>query len=299
MTGARAMAVAGDGAACVARRDGEGPAQELRTSNAAGAAEPHPVQRWRAGEPTAGTARLAHEVPVAFEYNGISHAVMLATPADLHDFAVGFSFSEGIAGPGQCYGVDVRATVDGLTLAIDIAAEAFAQLKSRRRTLAGRTGCGICGAESLQQVLRPLPDLARRGPRVGAGALARAHAGLAARQPLQQATGAAHLAVWCDAQGEIVLGREDVGRHNALDKLVGALLRERIDRSGGFAMVTSRASVEMVQKSAAAGIALLAAVSAPTALAVRVAQGCGQTLVGFAHAASFNVYTHADRIVGG
>jgi FdhD protein len=274
-------------------------AREAEVSRAAGGAtERHAVQRWCEAQAAMGAAALALEVPVAFEYNGISHAVMLATPADLHDFAVGFSFSEDIAQPDQCFGVEFHASDAGITLAIEIAAGAFSQLKSRRRTLVGRTGCGICGAESLHQVLRPLPDLSRRRMRVGASALACAHAGLTTIQPLQRATGAAHAAVWCDASGTIEIAREDVGRHNALDKLIGALLRAKVDTQSGFALVTSRASVEMVQKSAQAGIAVLAAVSAPTALAVRTAESCGQTLVGFTHGESFSVYTRSDRIDG-
>ncbi len=242
---------------------------------------------------------LAAEVPIAFEYNGIAHAVMLATPADLEDFALGFTFSEGlIDARADFYGMEVLASEQGLTLAIDIAASAFARLKERRRTLAGRTGCGICGTESLGQVLRPLPDLSAHPLRIAPAALARAHAGLVDVQPLQHATGAAHGAVWCTADGAIACACEDVGRHNALDKLIGALLREGADTSEGFALITSRASVEMVQKSATAGIAMLAAVSAPTALAVRVAEICGQTLVGFARGASFSVYTHPARIGG-
>ncbi len=264
---------------------------------AAGAAtEPRVRIRRSAEGESVVAAELAQEVPIAFEYNGISHAVMLATPADLLDFALGFSLSEGIATSAQCYGIDVQPTEAGITLAIEIAGEAFVQLKARRRTLAGRTGCGICGTESLEQVLRPLPDLTGIALRVTPAALARAHAGLAAVQPLQRATGAAHVAIWCDRDGAIVAAREDVGRHNALDKLIGALARARIDARAGFVLVTSRASVEMVQKSATAGIALLAAVSAPTALAVRVAEGCGQTLIGFARGATFDVYTRPDRV---
>lgn len=265
---------------------------------AATASEPRPVRRFDAGVSASATAEIASEVPVAFEYNGISHAVMLATPADLHDFAIGFSLSEGIARPSQCYGMEVRASAAGVTLAIEIAASAFALLKAHRRTLAGRTGCGICGTESLDQVLRPLPDLSARPPRIAPAALARAHAGLADAQPLQHRTGAAHGAVWCGLDGAIVLAREDVGRHNALDKLIGALVRGGVDTRTGFALVTSRASVEMVQKSAIAGIGVLAAVSAPTALAVRTAEGCGQTLVGFARGRTFSVYTHGARIAG-
>lgn len=243
------------------------------------------------------TAQIAQEVPVAFEYNGVAHAVMLATPGDLEDFALGFSLSEGIIdAASDLYGVEVRAAASGITLALEVAAGAFVRLKEKRRTLAGRTGCGICGAESLAQVLRPLPPLAARGPRIDAAALARAHAQLAAAQPLQRATGATHGAVWCTPDGRVAAAREDVGRHNALDKLIGALARARVDTGSGFALITSRASVEMVQKSATAGVALLAAVSAPTALAVRSADECGQTLIGFARGADFSIYTHPQRV---
>jgi len=266
--------------------------------SAAAASEPRSVRRFSAGASAVATADIACEVPIAFEYNGISHAVMLATPADLHDFAIGFSFSEGIATPSQCYGVEVRESAAGITLAIEIAASAFALLRAHRRTLAGRTGCGICGTESLDQVLRPLADLSAQPLRIAPAALARAHAGLADAQPLQHRTGAAHGAAWCRVDGAIVLAREDVGRHNALDKLIGALMRGGVDTGAGFALVTSRASVEMVQKSATAGISLLAAVSAPTALAVRVAESCGQTLIGFARGQTFSVYTHGARIAG-
>jgi FdhD protein len=269
-----------------------------RTEDDVAAATAAPVLRVDGNTWARAETSLAAEVPIAFEYNGIAHAVMLATPADLEDFALGFTFSEGlIDAPADFYGMEALASKQGLTLAIDIATSAFARLKERRRTLAGRTGCGICGTESLDQVLRPLPDLSARSLRVEPAALARAHAGLVDVQPLQHATGAAHGAVWCAADGTIACAREDVGRHNALDKLIGALLRRDADQGRGFALITSRASVEMVQKSATAGIALLAAVSAPTALAVSVAAGCGQTLVGFARGGSFSVYTHHGRIV--
>jgi FdhD protein len=266
--------------------------------SAAAAAELRPVQRWNGSATSVVPSDIACEVPIAFEYNGISHAVMLATPADLQDFAIGFSFSEGIAAAEQCYDIEVRESAAGITLAIRIAAAAFANLKAHRRTLAGRTGCGICGTESLDQVLRPLPDLSTQSLCIAPAALERAYAGLAGVQPLQHRTGAAHGAVWCGVDGTIVCAREDVGRHNALDKLIGALLRTDTDTRAGFALVTSRASVEMVQKSATAGIAVLAAVSAPTALAVRTAESCGQTLIGFARGQTFSVYAHAARIAG-
>ena len=276
-----------------------GTAMADKDLTAARASEPRSVQRYSAGASAAATAEIASEVPVAFEYNGISHAVMLATPADLEDFAVGFSLSEGIARPSQCYGVEVRVGAAGITLALEIASSAFALLKQHRRTLAGRTGCGICGTESLEQVLRPLPDLSGMSLRIAPAALARACDSLADVQPLQQVTGAAHGAVWCGLDGAIVCAREDVGRHNALDKLIGALVRNGVESRAGFALVTSRASVEMVQKSATAGIAVLAAVSAPTALAVQVAANCGQTLIGFARGRAFSVYAHGERIGAG
>ncbi len=270
------------------------PLEEAETESGADDAS---IVRVRGARAEPATVSIAQEVAVAFEYNGVAHAVMLATPGDLEDFALGFSLSEGIIdAASDLHGVEVRAAASGITLALEVASGAFVRLKEKRRTLAGRTGCGICGAESLAQVLRPLPPLAARGPRIDAAALARAHAQLAAAQPLQRATGATHGAVWCTPDGRVTAAREDVGRHNALDKLIGALARARIDTGSGFALITSRASVEMVQKSATAGVALLAAVSAPTALAVRCADECGQTLIGFARGADFSIYTHPHRV---
>jgi len=242
-------------------------------------------------------AALAVEAPIALEYNGISHAVMLATPCDLEDFALGFSLGEGILSDvAELYQVEVRADPPGITLALEVAAGAFAALKQRRRTLAGRTGCGICGTESLEQVLRPLPKLAFANWQLSATALAVASAALAGAQPLLQQTGATHGAAWCSLDGALLHVREDVGRHNALDKLIGALRRARIPTDQGFALITSRASVEMVQKAATAGIGVLAAVSAPTSLALEVAQRCGLTLIGFARGANFSVYTNRSRV---
>jgi FdhD protein len=258
-----------------------------------------PEWRFRDGAWQAARAALAVETPVALQYNGIAHAVMLATPRDLEDFALGFSLSEGIlAEPGELYGVELQATPPGWTIDLQVAAGAFARLKERRRTLAGRTGCGICGTESLEQVLRPLPTLPAGTPRIAPAALATAGAELARHQPLQQRTGATHGAAWCGADGHILALREDVGRHNALDKLIGALVAGRVERIGGFALITSRASVEMVQKAASAGIAVLAAVSAPTTLALEVAERCGLTLAGFTRGSHFSVYSHRERLQG-
>jgi FdhD protein len=260
------------------------------------AAEPAAEIHFRDGQIEVRQAALADEVPVAFEYNGVSHAVMLATPGDLEDFAVGFSVSEGIVGAlDEIYGVETQVSGRGITVAIDITSEAFARLKGRRRTLAGRTGCGICGAESLEHVLRPLPELDQKGPHIPPEVVSRALSSLIAEQRLQKATGAVHGAAWSSAAGAAQIVREDVGRHNALDKLIGAVLRTRANAQPGFVVVTSRASVEMVQKAACIATTLVA-VSAPTRLAARIAHDCGLTLVGFARGNEFSVYSHAWRI---
>lgn len=259
-------------------------------------AEPVMEAHFRNGRVEQRRAILADEVPVAFEYNGVSHAVMLATPGDLEDFALGFSVAEGIVGdPGEIYGVEVHTSNAGITVAIEVASGAFARLKDRRRTLAGRTGCGICGAENLQQVLRPLPALGDRGPRLQPAAVSAALAALVNAQRLQKATGAVHGAAWSAVAGSAQIVREDVGRHNALDKLIGAVLRERANALPGFVVVTSRASIEMVQKAACIATTLVA-VSAPTRLAAQIAHDCGLTLVGFARGNDFSVYSHAWRI---
>jgi len=244
-------------------------------------------------------AALAVELPVALEYNGISHAVMLASPQDLEDFALGFSLSEGIiATPADFYGVEISAADGGLTLAVDIASGAFMGLKQRRRTLAGRTGCGICGTESLTEVLRPLPPVPAAAWQLEPAAIGRAAAVLPQSQVLGRETGATHGAAWCSLDGSIVCVREDVGRHNALDKLIGALVRQGTARDAGFALITSRASVEMVHKAASAGIAVLAAVSGPTTLACESAGKLGVTLAGFTRGEHFSVYAHGYRIAG-
>jgi FdhD protein len=240
---------------------------------------------------------VAEEIPVAFEYNGIGHVVMLATPADLEDFAVGFTLTEGIVAHRQdIYDIEVEDSEAGITLRLDIASEAFNRLKERRRNLAGRTGCGLCGTESLSQVRRAIAALPAAARSFPFAALCAAMARLPALQPLQQTTGAAHAACWLDADGEPLFVREDIGRHNALDKTLGALARQYADPTGGAAIITSRASFEMVQKAAALGIALLAAVSAPTAAAVRLADELGLTLVGFLRDKTAVVYTHPHRL---
>ncbi|MFV0677150.1 formate dehydrogenase accessory sulfurtransferase FdhD [Variovorax sp. tm] len=257
-----------------------------------------PVRGVRGGRPFDVQDWVAEEVPVALEYNGISHAVMLATPLDLEDFALGFSLGEGILDAAhELYAVEAEQSALGFTVHMQVSGAAFARLKQRRRSMAGRTGCGLCGTESLTQVSREIPvlrdDVAVRFER---GAIARAMSQLPSQQTLQEATGAVHAAAWCSADGEVMWLREDVGRHNALDKLVGALAANDVDASAGFIAVTSRASFEMVQKAAMAGAPLLAAVSAPTSFAVAIAQRAGLTLVGFVRQQDLGVYSHAQRL---
>lgn len=241
---------------------------------------------------------LIRELPVALVYNGVSHVVMMATPTRLEEFALGFSLSEGIlARPGELYDLEIRDTELGIEVAMTIAGERFAALKDLRRNLAGRTGCGLCGAESLQQAVRK-PEPVTANPRIAHAAIERAVRELAHHQPLQAQTGAVHGAAWCDADGAIVELCEDVGRHNALDKLIGARCRRPDAWAVGFVLISSRASYEMVVKAASQGIAILAAVSAPTALAVELAAAANLTLVGFARPGRHVVYTHPQRIFG-
>lgn len=251
----------------------------------------------RDGQPLHGLADVAEEVPVALVFNGISHAVMMATPVDLEDFACGFALTEGIIDtPAQIHDYDCVFSAQGCTVQLTIAASCFARLKDKRRNLAGRTGCGLCGTESLAHAVRPLEPLPAVMPGFAASALRRAESGLRSRQWLLALTGATHAAAWCQADGQMVLMREDVGRHNALDKLIGALLRSQVDASRGFALITSRASFEMVQKTAAAGIGLLAAVSGVTGMAVDVAQRSGLTLAGFTRGGDVALYSHPERL---
>ena len=254
------------------------------------------VSRMRGGVWSTAHDELAEEVPVALEYNGVSHAVMLATPADLAEFALGFSLSEGIiASKAEFYGVDITHAANGITAHIDIASGAFARLKERRRNLSGRTGCGLCGVDSLAQVIRPSPYLAPTQV-LSVSAIRQALAAVKQQQPLNRLTGATHAALWCGRDGVPRAAFEDVGRHNALDKLIGGLHQQGFDLADGFVLITSRASVEMVQKAATVGIAAMVAISAPTALAARTAQDCGLTLVAFARGDDFVAYAHGVNI---
>ena len=268
-----------------------------------------PVERLQAGRREPHVETLAEELPVALVYNGISHAVMLASPADLEDFALGFSLSEGIIdSPDDLLDAEILpadlgesvalagTTERGLSVELKVTLRCFMRLKERRRTLAGRTGCGLCGTESLAEAVRPVGREAAC-IEIEAAALERAMAALPSHQHLQKATGATHAAAWCAPDGEVLTLREDVGRHNALDKLIGALARAGTDPATGFVVVTSRASYEMVYKAAHAGFGLLAAVSAPTGLAVRTAEAAGLVLAGFVRGDRAGAYSHARRLL--
>ena len=256
------------------------------------------AERWRDGRHVVVEDLVAEEVPVALQYNGQPFAVMMATPCDLQDFALGFSLSEGlVATPAQLLHVDVRQRLEGIVLAMAVAADApAAALDARRqRLLPGRGGCGVCGARTLEDAVRS-PSPVQASARFDAIAVERALAALQAHQPMNAATGAVHAAAWADTQGTILLAREDVGRHNALDKLIGAMHRADCATDAGMLLLTSRASYEMVTKAASVGIGFVAAISAPTALAIDLARGAGICLVGFARPGGCNVYTHPQRL---
>lgn len=238
---------------------------------------------------------LAQEVPVALVYNGISHVVMMASPKELEQFALGFSLSEGIiSAPGEIYAMDVTAGCNGMEVLIELSSRRFMALKEHRRAMAGRTGCGVCGVEQLEEIGKPIAPLpfTQTWPLKN---LDRALAQLKTVQPIGRLTGCTHAAAWVTPDGELTVGCEDVGRHVALDKLLG--YRARSDAQAGAVLVSSRASYEMVQKSAMCGVEILFAVSAATALAVEVADRCGLTLVGFSKPGRATVYTHPRRVV--
>ena len=254
------------------------------------------VLRVRDGEQTIAMDVIAVEVPVALEYNGISHVVMLASPANLENFALGFSLSEGIIQQAsELYACEVEATAAGWLVHLEIAAERFMLLKERRRNLAGRTGCGLCGTESLEQVTRCKTVVSHRHHFTEAAILNGMHA-MQNLQPMQKQSGATHAAAWMTAQGQIECVREDVGRHNALDKLIGVMAEQKQNFTAGVLLITSRASYEMVQKAAIMNVGVIAAISAPTSFAVELAEQTEVTLMGFMRDQSYVVYTHADRV---
>ncbi len=258
----------------------------------------HQVLRVQSGNCVLTDDEVIEEVPVALVYNGISHAVMLASPTDLEDFALGFSLGESILTHArELYDLELHSSGDGISIEMKIPPARFMELKQRRRNLAGRTGCGLCGVDSLAHVSQmPSERLSAPSWKLSVEAVAEGLRQIPHWQTLRQQTGSAHGAAWVDCQGNVLCLREDVGRHNALDKLVGALAQQDKLRQDGFALITSRASYEMVQKAARAGISTLVAVSAPTALAIRQAEAAGILLVGFARIGQLVAYSCTNRL---
>lgn len=258
-----------------------------------------PATRWVGGVGTSVSEEVIEETPVAIVYNRIPHVVMMATPKDLEDFALGFSITEELI-PSRHDLLDVRVEKysQGVELNVTVTESCETVIAGRTRRLAGRTGCGICGADSIAAVVRPVHRVPEGTP-ISPAAINRAFKELGDYQVLNRASGAVHAAGWAARDGSILLAREDVGRHNALDKLVGTVLRADLDTAEGFVVVTSRASFEMVQKAALLGAPLLAAISGPTGLAVRLATEAGLTLVGFARGDRLTVYSGPERITAG
>lgn len=255
------------------------------------------VDRWNGSACSREDDYVAEEVPVALVYNRVPHVVMLASPLDLEDFALGFSVTEGIVrSVDEIRAMRVVNHAEGIEVRVTIPEERFAGISDKGRNLTGRTGCGLCGTTSLKQAVRRPPPV-RSTLTLAANQLHAALRELARLQTLNALTGAVHGAAWVSPSHGLQKLREDVGRHNALDKLIGVLLNARVDPGLGFVVVTSRASYEMVQKCAVAGVPLMAAISAPTGLAIRLAEESNLTLVGFARNGAHVVYAHPERFV--
>ena len=252
-------------------------------------------QAWRNGSTVLGERTLAEEVPVAFSYNGATHAVLMATPDDLEDFALGFSYTEGIvATPAEIAELAVVSVAEGIVLRMWLTGARSDAFAARRRRFVGPAGCGMCGLESLAEANRTIP-MARYDLRVSRQDIEEAVAALPASQLLNMQTRAVHAAAFWRPDQDLVL-REDIGRHNALDKLAGALLRTGRSTADGVIVLSSRISIELVQKAGMIGATIIVGVSAPTALAVRTAEATGLTLVGIARDDGFEVFTHPERI---
>jgi FdhD protein len=252
------------------------------------------IVRHRNGAATPDTDMVAEEFPVALVYNGISHAVMMCTPMDLEEFAVGFTLTEGIvASRAEIYDLEVFVHAESAEVQLTIAEPAFLQMKEKRRAMAGRTGCGVCGIESLELLDLAPSKITRSTGAIQASAevLARASRELLPHQSLMQRTGGVHAAAWCSAEGEVLKVFEDVGRHNALDKLIGHLALRRMPMQEGFVFLSSRASYELVRKAARMDIGMVATISAPTTLAIRIARDAGLTLASFCRQNGFVEYT--------
>lgn len=254
----------------------------------------------RASGTTSANRMVPEETPVAFSFAGTTHAVMMASPSDFEDFALGFSLTEGIiADPQEIEAIEVEDHGAGIDIQIRLKDQANTRFEARRRRLAGPVGCGLCGIESIEEAMRSVDKVGASKLTLEADDIVRSVRLLSKVQPLHSETGAVHAAGFYVPGKGIVMAREDVGRHNALDKLAGALAKAGIKGASGAVVVTSRVSVEMVQKTAAIGSAFIMAVSAPTALAIRTAEEAGMTLVALVRGDDFDVFTHPERVVLG
>lgn len=234
---------------------------------------------------------VVQEYPIALVYNGISHVVMMATPINLIEFANGFSLSEGIIhNLSEMYAIEIQQHDYGFQIEMEISAKAFMLLKQQRRMMVGRTGCGLCGVESLKQFQQPIPKISHLLNDSFLKQIPSAFRELASRQEITKKTGGAHAAAWVE-QGQIKAVFEDVGRHNALDKLLGFIVVQGFDVSKGFVVMTSRASYELIRKCAALNIVLLATISAPTSMAITLAHSAGLTLASFCREDGYVVYS--------
>jgi len=264
---------------------------------------PQPIIRvpgsiWRATGTLEGERAIPEETAVAFTFNTASYAVMMATPRDLEDFAIGFALTEGVVPSIDAIEeIEIVEEKVGIELRVWLKAKDATEFLGRRRKLAGPTGCGLCGVESLEEAMRPPPKVGE-GRVLTANQIMSAIQSLSPEQKLNRETRAVHAAGFWDPERGLVAVREDVGRHNALDKLAGVLARDGATAEQGLVVLTSRVSIEMVQKSAAIGATIIAAVSAPTALAVRMAEACGMTLIAIARQDGFEVFTHPHRVKG-
>ena len=274
------------------------PEEPIASSDEASTTRKVSVQREQGGAIEQVTDYVAEERPVALHYYRLPYVVMLASPADLEDLGVGFTLSEGIVDAAEeIRGVELVRDGDALAVHLNITGERLSRILQRQRNLTGRTGCGLCGVESVEEAIRH-PAAVRGGVRVTSAEIHAELARLHSQQPLNLQTGSVHAAAWALPGKGIQLVREDVGRHNALDKVIGALVRSGTDVSAGYLIITSRASYEMVQKAATVGVSLVVAVSAPTALAIDLAVKSNVTLVGFARADRHVVYAHPQRLQG-
>jgi FdhD protein len=269
---------------------------------AGGASPPPPAVKvscfaWQSGEASASARAVPEETAVALTFNGSTHAVMMATPADLEDFGLGFAVTEGlIERPEEISSLEIIPSPLGVEVRAWLAEPRAKAYAARRRSMAGPTGCGLCGIESLEDATRPAPFVSNAS-RFSAEAVIQAMASLPSQQRLNCLTHAVHAAgFWTPPRGLVAL-REDVGRHNALDKLIGVLLRGGIAAAHGIIVLTSRVSIELIQKAARLGAPVVAAVSCPTAAGIRLAESCGITLIAIARGLDFEIFTHPERII--